>query len=52
MTHHINRRVGKLLFPHLARDQRNHQLSIMLLVLAASSFATASLIMWMTSGRH
>ena len=52
MTNHINRRVGKLLFPHLARDQRNHQLSIILLVLAASLSAAIPLIMWMMAGRH
>jgi hypothetical protein len=52
MTSHINRRVGKLLFPHLARDQRKHQMLILLLVLGASFSGTAFLIMWMTSGRH
>ena len=55
MTHYINRRVGKLLFPHLARDQRSHLLSIILLVLLTSLFTAGSLVMlvmWMTSGRH
>ena len=52
MTNYINRRVGKLLFPHLARDQRNHQLLIILLVLAASFSAAIPLTMWMMSGRH
>jgi len=52
MTNFINRRVGKLLFPHLSRDQRRHQMFIILLVLAVSLSASGSLVMWMTSGRH
>ena len=52
MTNYFNRRVGKLLFPHLARDQRNHQLSIILLVFVASLSAAIPLTMWMMSGRH
>jgi hypothetical protein len=52
MTNYINRRVGKLLFPQPARDQRNHQLFIILLVLVASLSATISLTRWMMSGRH
>jgi hypothetical protein len=52
MTNPISRRVGKLLFPHLARDQRKHQLLIIFLVLGACLSTTASLIIWMTVGRH
>ena len=52
MTNYLNRRVGKMLFPHLPRDQRKHQLLIILLVMAASFSASGSLIMWMTAGRH
>jgi hypothetical protein len=52
MTEYIVRRTGKLLFPHLARDQRKHLLSTILLVLVASLSAAGSLVMWMTSGRH
>ncbi len=52
MTEFIVKRTGKLLFPHLARDQRKHQMFIVFLVLMTSLFATCSLVMWMTSGRH
>ncbi|MGA2178440.1 MAG: hypothetical protein ABSH15_02500 [Verrucomicrobiota bacterium] len=52
MTGYLVRRTGKLLFPHLARDQRNQQLLVILLVLATSLSAAAGLAMWMMSGRH
>ena len=52
MTKYLVNRTGKLLFPHLARDQRKHQMLIILLVLATSFSAACSLVMWMTSGRH
>jgi hypothetical protein len=52
MTEFIVQRTGKLLFPHLARDQRKHMLVTIMLVLMASFSAAGSLIMWMTSGRH
>ncbi|MGO8837080.1 MAG: hypothetical protein ACLQAH_01005 [Limisphaerales bacterium] len=52
MTEYIVKRTGKLLFPHLPRDQRKHQMFIIMLVLMTSLFATGSLVMWMTSGRH
>ncbi len=52
MTEYLVRRTGKLLFPHLARDQRRHLMFITFLVLFASFSAAASLVMWMTSGRH
>ncbi|MGA2180867.1 MAG: hypothetical protein ABSH15_14970 [Verrucomicrobiota bacterium] len=52
MTKYLVNRTGKLLFPHLARDQRKHQMFIILLVLATSFSAACSLVMWMTSGRH
>jgi hypothetical protein len=52
MTRYINRRVGKLLFPHLARDQRDHQMSVILLVLGTSLFIAGSIAMWMLSGRR
>ena len=52
MTSYIVRHTGKLLFPHLARDQRKHLMSTILLVLVTSFSAVASLVMWMTSGRH
>ena len=52
MTKHLIRRTGKLLFPHLARDQRNRRLSQIALVLLTSSFAILGLVSWMTSYRH
>jgi hypothetical protein len=52
MTEYLVQRTGKLLFPHLARDQRKHQMFIIMLVMAASLCTVGSLVMWMTSGRH
>ncbi len=52
MTEYLLKRTGKLLFPHLARDQRKHQMSIILLVLVASLSAAGSLVVWMASYRH
>jgi hypothetical protein len=43
MTQHLSRRVGKLLFPHLARDQRKHQMNTLLVVLMVT-FAVAGTI--------
>jgi len=43
MTHYLVRRVGKLLFPHLARDQRNQKMSVILWVLG-TSFAVAYIL--------
>ena len=52
MTEYIVKRTGKLLFPHLARDQRKQLLFTIMLVLVASFSAAGSLIAWMTSYRH
>jgi len=52
MTEYLVQRTGKLLFPHLARDQRKHQMFIIMLVMATSLCAVGSLVMWMTSGHH
>ncbi len=52
MTEYIVYRTGKLLFPHLARDQRKHQMTVIMLVLVASLSAACPLVMWMLSGRH
>ena len=52
MTEYIVKRTGKLLFPHLARDQRKNLLLTIMLVLVASFSAAGSLVMWMTSYRH
>jgi hypothetical protein len=52
MTQVFVKRTGKLLFPHLPRDQRkNHTVNLMLVLM--TSFVTASsLVMWITHGRH
>ena len=52
MTEYIVKRTGKLLFPHLARDQRKNQMFIIMLVLMATLCTTGTLVMWMTSYRH
>ncbi len=52
MTEFIVKRTGKLLFPHLARDQRRHMMFIVTLVLTTSLSAAYLLTMWMISGRH
>jgi hypothetical protein len=52
MTEYILNRTGKLLFPHLARDQRKHKMSIILLVLGTSLTTAYLLVTWMKSGRH
>jgi hypothetical protein len=52
MTEYFVKRTGKLLFPHLARDQRRRMLFIVSLVMMTSLFATSTLVMWMTSGRR
>jgi len=52
MTEYIVRRTGKLLFPHLARDQRKHMMSTILLVLVTSFSGALGLTMWMMRYRH
>ena len=52
MTEYLVRRTGKLLFPHLARDQRNWQLLQILVVLTVTVSAVACLVMWMANYRH
>jgi hypothetical protein len=52
MTEKLVKRTGKLLFPHLARDQRKHQLLILLLIFMTSLCGAGMLVMWMVSGRH
>jgi hypothetical protein len=51
MTHYLVRRTGKLLFPHLARDQRNKKMSVIMLVLGISLSGAYILAMLMKSGR-
>jgi len=54
MTHYLVRRMGKLLFPHLPRDQRKQKMSTILLVLGTSLFIACVMakLMWMKSGGH
>ena len=52
MADYLVRRVGKLLFPRLARDQRKRRLSQIALVLLTSVTAVWGLVSWMTSYRH
>jgi hypothetical protein len=47
MTTYLSKNVGKVLFPHLPRDQRKQLLSRIILILMASFFVTVSLVMWM-----
>jgi hypothetical protein len=52
MTGYILYRTGKLLFPHLARDQRKQKMTIILLVLGTSLSVAYILAKWMRSGRY
>ncbi len=52
MTEYVVNRAGKLLFPHLARDQRKHKMFIIIFVLAASLFTAGALAIWMTYSRR
>ena len=52
MTEYIVRHTGKVLFPHLARDQRKRLMTVIVLVLATSFASAGGLVMWMTSYRH
>jgi hypothetical protein len=52
MTEYLVKRTGKLLFPHLARDQRKHRLSIIMLVLLTSVFGDGTLVICMMHGWH
>ncbi|MFZ0825914.1 MAG: hypothetical protein WAO02_00690 [Verrucomicrobiia bacterium] len=47
MTTYLSKNVGKALFPNLRRERRKKLLSRLILVLMASLFVTASLVMWM-----
>jgi hypothetical protein len=53
MTEYLVKRTGKLLFPHLARDQRKHQLAIITLVLMFSLAVAGTIAKLMICiGRH
>ncbi|MGA2278953.1 MAG: hypothetical protein ABSG80_01470 [Verrucomicrobiota bacterium] len=47
MTRYFSKRLGKLLFPHLARDQRKNQMSIIVLVLLVSLVVAGTMAMVM-----
>jgi hypothetical protein len=47
MTEYLVKHGSKLLFPHLARDQRKRRLSIILLVSMASLVSAGVLALWM-----
>jgi hypothetical protein len=44
-------RIGKLFFPRLAPDQRQHRMVIILLVTLTRLFSAGALISWMMSTR-
>jgi hypothetical protein len=54
MTQYLSKRVGKMLFPHLARDQRKHQMDTLLVVLTVSLAVagTLALLMIRLGTRH
>lgn len=47
MTEYLVKRTGRLLFPHLPRDQRKNQMSTILLVLMVSLIVAGTLAMVM-----
>ena len=47
MTHFLSRRVGKLLFPWLPRDQRKQQMSILILIMLVCLFGTGTMAILM-----
>ena len=47
MTEFIVKRTGKLLYPHLPRDLRRHQLSKLMLIFWTIVFGNATLVLWM-----
>jgi hypothetical protein len=54
MTQYLSRRVGKLLFPHLPRDQRKHQMDNILVVLTVSLAVagTVALVIFRMGTKH
>jgi hypothetical protein len=52
MAEYLLKRTGKLLFPHLARDQRKHRMRIILLVLGTTCSGAYLMVTLMMSGRH
>ena len=47
MTKYLVKRTGKLLFPHLARDQRKRRMSLILLIATICLFSNGILTIWM-----
>jgi len=47
MTEYFSKRLGKLLFPHLARDQRKNQMFTIVLVLMVSLVVAGAMAMVM-----
>ncbi len=52
MPKNIARRMGKWLFPNLARDQRKQRLSVITLVFWTSLFGDGALVVWMLTSGH
>ncbi|MGD0253261.1 MAG: hypothetical protein ABSC01_11255 [Verrucomicrobiota bacterium] len=50
MTEFIVKRTGKLLYPHLPRQLRRHQLSRLMLIFLTIVFGDATLVLWMMHG--
>lgn len=46
MTTYLSKKLGKMLFPRLTPERRKRLLSKILLILLASLFATASIVLW------
>jgi hypothetical protein len=54
MTQYLSKRVGKMIFPHLARDQRKHQMDTLLVVLTVSLAVagTVAFVVFCMGTRH
>jgi len=52
MTEFIVKRTGKMLFPHLPRDLRRHQLSKLMLIFWTVVFGNATLVFCLLRGWH
>ncbi|MGB7768019.1 MAG: hypothetical protein WBN22_04095 [Verrucomicrobiia bacterium] len=49
MTKYCLKRTGKLLFPHLARDQRKRQMRVILLVALTTLSSSGGMSAWMAA---
>ncbi len=52
MTEFIVKRTGKMLFPHLPRDLRRHQLSKLMLIFWTIVLGNATLVLCLMRGWH